>query len=476
MHKYFVLEGIAKLLRGANSMIAKPVRFFANRHNILSLIPIATNNFLFKPRESCRQINDRKRHSIKSIQCHLRSLIFGALTRLNRKLFVAIGISRFVKNPNPAQRARICARMSFAIPSLMIASLLCCSCHKKQAQSPTPSYPVQISEAKTQDIPIFIEALGHVQPITSIDIYSRIEGELTGIYFNQGQEVKKGDLLFTIDPKPYQAQLKTAQGTLEETLANLSLSEEKVRRFKTLTRDEFFSQIDYESLQASMAALLAQTVSNQGQVDSANINLDYCWIYAPIDGMTGILNIDYGNLICANCQNPLITLNQMAPIFVTFSIPEFQLPKIQKAHREKSLKVEAAYEDFKSNEIFEGSLYMLDNAVDPKTGMIKLRAIFENTNRELWPGQFIRNRLILYTMKDAVTIPFTAIQMTQTNPILFIVNDNMTVTQRTVKLGQRQDDTIVILEGLKAGEKIVVEGQMNLYSGSKVFVPRGKQP
>lgn len=359
---------------------------------------------------------------------------------------------------------------------LIIASFLCSSCHKKQVKTSAPSYPVQISAAKEQDVPIFIEALGHVQSITSIDIYSRIEGELTGVYFNQGQEVKKGDLLFTIDPKPYQAQLKTAQGTLEETLANLALAEEKVRRYKTLTRDEFFSQLDYESLQANMAALLAQTVSNQGQVDSANINLNYCWIYAPIDGMTGILNIDYGNLICVNCQNPLITLNQMAPIFVTFSIPEFQLPRIQKAHREKSLRVEAAYEDFKSGEIFEGSLYMLDNTVDPKTGMIKLRAIFENTNRELWPGQFIRNRLILYTLKNAVVIPYTAIQVTQTNPILFVVNDDMTVSQRTVKLGQRQDDTVVVLEGVKAGEKIVVEGQMNLYSGSKVFIPGGKQP
>lgn len=358
---------------------------------------------------------------------------------------------------------------------LIVASLLFHSCHKKQLQAPTPSYPVQIGVAKAQDTPIFIEALGHVQPITSIDIYSRIEGELTGVYFNQGQEVKKGDLLFTIDPKPYQAKLKTAQGLLEETMANLSLAEEKVKRYKTLTKDEFYSQIDYETLQANMAASTAQLISNQGQVDSASINLDYCWIYAPIDGMTGILNIDYGNLVCVNCQTPLITLNQMAPIFVTFSIPENQLPNIQKAYRDNTLVVQAAYEDFKAEEIFEGTLYMLDNAVDQKTGMIKLRAIFENKNRELWPGQFIRNRLILKTMKNAVIIPFTAVQMTQTNPIVFVVNEDMTVAQRVVKLGQRQDDEVIVLNGLKAGEKIVIEGQMNLYSGSKVFVPGSKK-
>lgn len=357
-----------------------------------------------------------------------------------------------------------------------VFSFFAVSCHKKRPPPKTPSYPVEIGQAVTKDMPIYIEALGHVQSITSVNIYSRIEGELTGVHFNQGQEVKKGDLLFTIDPKPYQAALLQAQGLLEESLANLSLSTEKVKRYKTLTKDEFYSQMDYETLQSNMAALTAQVESNQGQVDSAKINLDYCWIYAPIDGKTGILNIDYGNLICVNCNNPLVTLNQMTPIFVTFSIPENQLPKIQKASKtEKCLKVLAAYEDFKTDETFEGYLYMLDNTVDPNTGMIKLRAIFDNDHRQLWPGQFIRNRLLLYTMKDAVVIPFAAVQMTQTKPIVFVVKEDMTVEQRTVQLGQRQDDVVIVLDGVKPNEKIVIEGQVNLYSGSKVYVPGGKQ-
>ena len=350
------------------------------------------------------------------------------------------------------------------------------SCHgKKPAIPSTPVYPIQITEAATRDVPIFIEALGHVDSITSINIFSRVEGELTGIYFKQGQEVKKGDLLFTIDPKLYQASLKQAQGALEQSLANLTLSEEKVKRYRLLAKDEYYSQIDYESLQADMAANLALVKENQGQVDGASINLDYCWIYAPIDGMTGILQIDYGNLICAACNSPLVTLNQMAPIFVTFSIPEFQLPRIQKAHRDQSMKVLAAYEDFKSGEIFEGCLYMLDNTVDAKTGMISLRAIFENKNRELWPGQFIRNRIILQTMKDAVVIPYTAIQITQKGPIVFALKADMTVEQRSVKLGQRMDEQVIVLEGVKGGERIVLEGQINLRNGSQVRIP-GKSP
>lgn len=353
----------------------------------------------------------------------------------------------------------------------LISALILSSCHKKKPAQAVPSYPVQITEAKTQDTPIFIEALGHVQSITSINIYSRIEGELTGVFFKQGQEVKKGDLLFTIDPKPYQAALKQAQGALEQSLANLALAEEKVKRYRLLVKDEYYSQIDYESLQADMAANAALVKENQGQVDSANINLDYCWIYAPIDGMTGILQIDYGNLICVNCNSALVTLNQMAPIFVTFSIPEFQLPRIQKASKENSLKVLATYEDFKKDEIFEGNLYMLNNSVDESTGMITLRAIFENSKRELWPGQFIRNRLILSTMKDAVVVPYTCIQLTQTGPIVFIVKEDMTVEQKSVKLGQRTDDMVIVLDGVKGGDKLVIEGQINLYSGSKVYVP-----
>lgn len=328
---------------------------------------------------------------------------------------------------------------------------------------------MRVAQAQAQDTPIFIEALGHVTSVTSINIRSRIEGELTGVYFTQGQEVKAGDLLFTIDPLPYQAQLKQAQGALEQSLANLALAEEKVKRYRMLASDEYYSQIDYETLQSNMAAGAAQVLENQGQVDSAQVNLNYCWINAPIDGMTGILQVDYGNLV-SNDGSTLVTLNQMAPIFVTFNVPEFQLPKIQKAYREKTLRVLAAYEDFDKDEIFEGSLFMLNNTVDPQTGMIALRAIFENSKRELWPGQFIRSRLILSTMKDAVVIPYTAIQMTQTGPIVFVLQENMTVQQRAVKLGQRMDENVLVLEGVKGDETIVIEGQITLTNGSKVYI------
>ena len=334
-----------------------------------------------------------------------------------------------------------------------------------------------MATAAAKEAPIFLEALGHVDSITSIEIRSRIEGELTGVYFTQGQEVKKDDLLFTIDPRPYEASLREAQAALEENLAILALAEEKVKRYRILAKDEYYSQIDYETLQSDYAAAAASVKQNQAQVDKALINLDYCWIYAPIDGRTGILQVDFGNLVGAaggQPSEPLITLNQMDPIFVTFSLPEFQLPQIQKADRQKSLKVLAAYEDF-SQDVFEGKLFMLDNEVDPCTGMIKLRALFENGSRQLWPGQFIRTRLVLYTMPDAVQIPYTAIQLTQAGPVVFVVKDNLTVEQRSVKLGQREDDQVIVLEGVRAGEEIAVEGQLNLYAGAHVYIPESSQ-
>ncbi len=353
----------------------------------------------------------------------------------------------------------------------MIFLVLLIGCSKQKEPPAPPVFPVKIATAEQKDMDIFIEGLGHVESMTSIDIRSRIEGELMGIFFKQGAEVKKGDLLFTVDPKPYQASLLQAQGALEQSMANLAISEEKVKRYKTLAKDEYYSQIDYETLQSNFAANTGLVQQNKGQVDSAMINLDYCWIYAPIDGLTGILQIDYGNLVRADDTKPMITLNQMDPIFVTFSVPEIQLPQIQKWVRksEKPLKVQTAYESFK-DEIFEGSLYLLDNTVDANTGMIKLRGLFDNKERALWPGQFIRTRLLLYTLKNAIVIPYSAVQMTINGPTGFVAKENNTVEQRSLKLGQRQEDTIIVLEGVKAGEKIVTDGQINLSDGIKISV------
>lgn len=351
---------------------------------------------------------------------------------------------------------------------LILLLIFSIGCHKKSKAPATPVYPVKITKSIQKKSPIFIETLGHVDSITSIQLKSRIEGELVGVHFKQGDEVNKGDLLFTIDPRPYEAELRDAKAQLEQNEANLALAGEKVKRYRTLAKDEYYSQIDYETLQSNFAATSALVEQDRAKVDSALINLNYCWIYAPIDGMMGLLQVDFGNLV-ANDGSTLSTLNQMAPIYVTFSIPEFQLHRIQKYRREGTLKVLSAYENFQG-EVFEGDLYMIDNEVDKKTGMITLRALYKNDHRELWPGQFVRTRLVLYEIPDAVIIPYTALQLTQKGPVVFVVKPGNTVEQREVTLGQREDENIIITKGIKAGETVVLEGQLNLFNGAKVSI------
>ena len=350
----------------------------------------------------------------------------------------------------------------------LLCLLLFAGCSKEKAAPQAPVFPVRVTTVTEQAVPIYLEALGHVDPIVSIEIKSRIEGELTGIFFKQGQEVKQNDLLFTIDPKPYEAALAEARGTLDEQKARLAIAQEKVKRYKVLTQEEYYSQIDYESLQADFAATQGLVEQATGSVQSAEINLNYCKIYAPINGLMGILQVDYGNLV-TNGGQTLVVLNQIAPIYVTFSVPEVDLGKIQKYRRCAALKTVAAYENF-NEETFDGTLDIVDNQVDPKTGMIKLRATFTNANRELWPGQFIRTRLVLTTEPNAKVIPATAVQLTLHGPVGFVVKPDGTVEERPLKLGPRQDDVYLVAEGLKTGETIVTEGQINLSTGSKVRV------
>lgn len=352
--------------------------------------------------------------------------------------------------------------------SILCFSLLSCSPEKKTVS--TPTFPVQLTKVEQKDMPIYLETLGHVDPIISVDIRSRIEGNLTGVFFKQGQEVRRDDLLFTIDPKPYEASLKAARGRFEQTTAALSLASEKVKRYQGLVQEEFYSQIDYETLQVSLTEKQALVTQAEADVDSALINLDYCWIYAPIDGMMSILDVDYGNLVGNNQPQKLATLNQMSPIFVTFSVPEIRLGDILKNQRKKCLKTLAAYENFQG-ETFEGRLEIVNNQVDPNTGMITLRSLFENEQKELWPGQFVRIRLFLYTQKEALVIPTTAVQMTTTGPVAFVVDSKMKVERRTLVLGPKQDEQVIVVEGLKCGETIVLEGQLNLTPGAQVYVP-----
>ncbi len=353
-------------------------------------------------------------------------------------------------------------------------ALLLLSCSKTVRETPVPSFPVRLSVAEEKSIPIFLETLGHIEPMNQVQIRSRIEGQIMSLHFKEGSEVAKGDLLFTIDPRPYEAAAQKAKASLEENIAKATLAEEHLKRYASLVKKEYISQLDYEAIQMDYAAANALVRQNQADLDAALLNLDYCRIRSPIQGMTGILQIDEGNLVRPDNATPLISIKQIAPIYAVFSIPEIRLPDVQTASRKKHLSVLAAFEN-SSQPPIEGTLNLIDNAVDPATGMIKLRALFSNETRILWPGQFVRMRLILDTLDRAICIPYAAIQHTLSGPVVYCVTPDSTVQIRPVSLGQRDGDQVIVLEGLKAGETIAIDGQINLYEGARVYTPEERR-
>lgn len=352
---------------------------------------------------------------------------------------------------------------------LTLFILLFFSCQKKQIHSPsTPVYPVKITSVKIKPIEVFLETIGHVVAINTVDIRSQVEGELTGVYFEEGQEVKKGDLLFTIDPRPFEAALKKSKANLQKTLAELLFAEQKMNRYEGLLKKEYFSEINYEQILTEVSTNQATAEQLKAQIDEDQINLNYCSIHSPIDAKTGILQIHQGNLVRKN-EDLIVTLNQMEPIYVEFSISEKDFPKVLHAQNSSSPYIKVAYHDF-SEKTFQGKLDFIDNRVDRETGMIKLRGIFPNHDRTLWPGQFVRSRLILKTVQNALIVPYSSIQLKENEAYVFVVKEGNFVRKKKVILGQRDQEKIQILEGLTPHDCVVIEGQLNLSDGASVRI------
>lgn len=353
------------------------------------------------------------------------------------------------------------------ILSILIILILV-GCSKKEQKRTEPVYAVKSAIVEKKDLPLYLDNIGHIVSINSVNINSRIEGELLKVHFKEGQEVKEGDLMFTIDPRPYENQLSQAQGLLDENIANLYIAKDKLLRNSELIKEDYISQLDFDQLNTDVVRLESIIKQNQAELENAKLNLAYCYIYAPINGKTGILQINEGNMIYPNNQNTLITLNQITPIYVQFSAPEIELPRIQKYFNNEKLKVRVAFEDLEK-EYIEGELFLIDNSVDTENGMINLKAQFQNENRVLWPGKFVKTRLILTIQKDALMVPYQAIQNTVDGPKIFVIKDNK-IEIRAVILGQKEDENIIIEKGVSAGEIVVTEGQINLYNGAMVSI------
>ena len=356
------------------------------------------------------------------------------------------------------------------------------------------SVPVVTARAQRKAAPVTIPAVGTVEAVSSVQIRSQVTGQLTAIHFAEGREVQQGQALFSLDPRSFQAALQQAQAVLARDTATLQNAQAEQARADTLYRRGLIPGEQYESQRASATALAATVEADKAAVETARLNVQYTNITAPITGRTGSLGAHVGDLVRANDASPLVVINQLAPVYVTFSVPGRSLHDIRRYQARKPLSVTAAAPqasssggvpganagrasgtagvgnggDAASTGGARGILTFIDNAVDATTGTIRLKGTFPNRDHELWPGAFVQVTLDLTVDPSAIVVPATAVQASQDGQYVYVVKPDRTVDMRMVKVERQQGDEAVIAEGVAEGEEVVTDGQLRLTPGARV--------
>jgi multidrug efflux system membrane fusion protein len=329
--------------------------------------------------------------------------------------------------------------------------------------------PVLVATAVQKSVPVQIRAVGNVEAYTTVSVKSQVTGVLQQAHFKEGQDVKKGQLLFTIDPRPLEAALKQAEANLARDTAQLNNLREQVRRYAELVQKQYVSREQYDQIKTNADAAESVVDADKAAVENAKVQLSYCYIYSPVNGRVGSLLVNEGNLVRVNDGTPLVVINQINPINVTFAVPEQHLADLKRHMAAGRLKVDARFPSDEGRPE-QGALAFVDNAVDRSTGTIKLKAEFTNQERRLWPGQFVNTALTLATQADAVVIPSEAVQVGQEGQHVFVVKEDRRVEVRPVTIGQTNEGEAIIAKGLAAGEQVVREGQFLLGPGSRIEV------
>jgi multidrug efflux system membrane fusion protein len=359
-------------------------------------------------------------------------------------------------------------KIPWRISGLLLLTLLASACSNGKAKNPIPPPPVIVGLTTKKTVPVELRAIGNVQAFSTVMVKSKAGGELVRVHFIEGQDVKRGDLLFTIDPRPYEAAFKEAEANLQRDLARARNAAEDARRYESLIQRKVVSAQQYEKIRSDADALDATVLADKAAVENAKIQLDYCSIRSPIDGRTGSLSVKQGNIIKAD-DITLVVINQIIPIDVSFSVPEQFLPEIQKQMASKKLQIEASSPQ--SDERPEkGTVTFVDNAVDTSTGTIRLKGTFANRERKLWPGQFVNVVLTLTEEPNVIVVPSQAIQTGQEGQYVFVVRPDLTVESRQVVAGRTVNNETVVQKGLQADERVVTDGQLRLYPGAKVEI------
>ena len=382
--------------------------------------------------------------------------------------------------------------------ALVALALLTAACGDRataqKAPPAPPAVPVMVADAVQRAVPLQVNAVGNVQAFTTVGVKSQVAGEIKDVHFAEGRDVKRGDLLFTIDPRPFETALRQAEAALGQRQAEVSQARANIARdvaqqewlqtqegrYRELLSKDLIAREQYEQIRANAAAMdatvravraaeenaRAAATAAQAAVDNARLQLSYTKIHAPIDGRTGNLLVQRGNVLKANEDNPLVVIAQVEPIYASFGVPEQQLGAIRRHQAGPALKTEASVPGHGSE---TGALTFLNNTVDPATGTIQLKATFPNVKRLLWPGQFVEVTLTLAN-EDAVVVPSQAIQAGQQGPFVFVVSPDLRVESRKVQAGRRLERETIVTSGLKAGERVVTDGHLRLLPGTKVEI------
>jgi multidrug efflux system membrane fusion protein len=338
---------------------------------------------------------------------------------------------------------------------------------------------VRAAVAARKDVPILIRAIGSVEPFTNVEIRAQVGGALRAVHFREGRDVQRGDRLFSLDARPYEAALDKARARLARDQVQLETARQDAERYRDLVAKDFVTREEFDRIRTTAAALEATVRADEAAMRNTEVELEHCTIRSPIDGRTGTLMVHAGNLVKANSDNPLVVINQISPINVSFSVPEEHLAAIKARMARDPLEVRAARSDAArvpgpAAGPATGTLSFVDNAVDRATGTVLLKAIFPNRDRALWPGQFVDTTLRLGTRSGAVVVPTQAIQTGQQGLFVFVVGADLTVASRPIVGGPAADGETVVEQGIEAGEQVVTDGQLRIVPGARVEIKTGE--
>jgi len=356
--------------------------------------------------------------------------------------------------------------------SLTLLLTITVACSRSNVQAAMPAMPpplVTVTKATARDVPRYLDEIGRNAAFESVTVTPQVAGRIVERRFQDGENLAKGQLLFVIDPRPYQAQVNSAKANLAQAKAALDLGKIQFARDEQIIGTRAISQQDYDTKKNTVDVNQAQVDAAAAALETAKLNLEYCYVHSPINGRAGARLVDVGNVVQPNATS-LLSIQRLDPIYANFTITERDLPDVQKQMTQGSLKAMVRLPSDAADGARAGKIEFLDNAVQNGTGTVNLRATISNPDRHFWPGQFVNVKLLLTTQKRAVLIPNQATQISQKGPFVYVVKPDDTAELRVVTLGQRQGDDIVVTGGLSADERIVVAGQMTVRPGGKVRV------